>query len=84
MKVGLKVEKRNYDKVYEIEVDAEPSIKLLDDVYTVFNINHPDDFHNRSMSMGDLMIINDDKIYYVDRVGYTELKENNDGTYSKI
>ena len=60
-----------YDKVYTDYVEDNIT---LDDIFEKFNINRPDDFYGHSLSVSDLIIINN-KIFYVDSFGFVLLEE---------
>ncbi|MGN8921632.1 YodL domain-containing protein [Lachnospiraceae bacterium HCP28S3_F9] len=48
----------------------------LDELYSIFNQNHPDDFKGHSMSVSDVVIVNRDgdiKAFYVDSFGFADL-----------
>lgn len=60
-----------YNKVYTDYVD---DCITLDDIFEKFNINRPDDFYGHSLSVSDLIVINN-KIFYVDRFGFVLLEE---------
>lgn len=60
-----------YDKVYTDYVEDNIT---LDDIFEKFNINRPDDFYGHSLSVSDLIVINN-KIFYVDRFGFVLLEE---------
>lgn len=76
---GDKVDFNNYDKVYEGSNSVLPSnngepASKLEAVFQKFNIDHPDDFKGHSLSVSDVVIM-DEKAYYVDSVGFKPLKE---------
>lgn len=59
------IEPQIYDKVFEGEVDCE----TLEDVFRKFNLNHPEGYTGRSLSVSDVVeVINDDSsiFYYCD------------------
>lgn len=62
-----------YDKVYTAKLEN----KTLEDIYMEFNIHHPQDFLGHSLSVSDVIAIeNPDRTitaYYVDSVGFQEL-----------
>ena len=60
-----------YDKVYSCTFPKETT---LDDMYRIFNIEHPADYKTRSLSVSDVLQVND-KFYYVDSIGYAELTD---------
>lgn len=61
-----------YDKVYEGTVEAE----TLEDVYYIFNVRHPADYRNRSLSMSDVVEVKTDAeshFYFCDTVGFRRI-----------
>ena len=65
-----KVEKSNYVKVYEGEVySANP----LEKIYEKFNCEIPEDFKGRSLSMSDVVVLNN-KAFYCDAFGWEEIE----------
>ena len=74
-KNGGKVERDNYNLVYEAELKPGTT---LDDLYYQFNMEHPADFRGHSMSVSDIVVLHqgdEDKAFYVDRFGFTEVPE---------
>ena len=74
-KEGGKVERDNYNLVYEAELKPGTT---LDDLYYQFNMEHPADFRGHSMSVSDIVVLHqgdEDKAFYVDRFGFTEVPE---------
>ncbi|MDE7302686.1 MAG: DUF3849 domain-containing protein, partial [Oscillospiraceae bacterium] len=77
--LGQKPEFSNYDKVYEgnmstVNVRGDTVGDKLEAVFVKFNINRPEDFTGHSLSVSDVVVM-DDKAYYVDKVGFQPLKE---------
>lgn len=62
-----------YDKVFEGEVDC----KTLEDVYQMFNSNHPQGYKARSLSKSDIVeIITEDRVsefHFCDTFGFKEV-----------
>lgn len=63
-----------YDKVYEGNFDFES----LEDVYRKFNLDHPEDYRARSLSVSDVVAISDsDKVkvgfYFCNDIGFKEV-----------
>ena len=63
-----------YDKVFEGEVDC----KSLEDVFKIFNLDHPDNYKGRSLSVSDVVAINDRNevepgFYFCDDIGYKKV-----------
>ena len=74
-KEGGKVDRDNYNLVYEEELKPGTT---LDDLYYQFNMEHPADFRGHSMSVSDIVVLHqgdEDKAFYVDRFGFTEVPE---------
>ena len=66
-----------YKVVYEIDdyqaktMDTR-DIVICDDIFTDFNIRRPEDFKGHSLSVSDIIQL-DDKYYYVDSFGFAEV-----------
>lgn len=78
-KHGLKPDFKNYDKVYTGDVSILPVNSgtmgaKLEAVFEKFNIDHPADFKGHSLSVSDVVVM-DDKAYYVDSFGFKPLEE---------
>jgi len=63
-----------YDCVFDGEVDCH----TLEDAYRKFNLDHPEDYRGRSMSMSDIVEIIDSEttekgFYYCDTVGFKKV-----------
>ena len=74
-KEGNEVERDNYVLIYEAALKPGAS---LDDLYYEFNMQHPKDFRGHSMSVSDIVVLhkgNEDKAFYVDTFGFTEVPE---------
>ena len=70
-----KVNPEIYDLVYESNVDC----KNLEDVYAMFNLNHPEDFRGHSLSVSDIVEVNNGKsvadgFYFCDSFGFQKVK----------
>lgn len=62
-----------YREVYEMSnVPAKANELILSDLWEMFNIDLPDDYEGRSMSVSDVVEIGD-KRYYCDSIGWVEL-----------
>ena len=63
-----------YDKVYEAPTDTETD--SLEKIYMKFNINHPSDFLGHSLSMSDVVVLNDHgqrTAWYCDTIGFRQI-----------
>lgn len=73
----------DYDRVYkgklsEIGVNAENKDDILNNIYTKFNTDHPEDFKGHSLSVSDIVVLHKDGIdtaHYVDDIGFKDVPE---------
>ena len=63
---------KDYTLTYEGEIEVEDINKTLEDLFTKFNIERPEDFKGHSLSVSDIIEL-DGKYYYCDNVGWTEI-----------
>lgn len=71
----IPVDIKNYEKVYSGELVPNTT---LENLYTEFNIYRPDDFCGHSMSVSDLVILNQDGVknaYFCDSIGFLNVTE---------
>ena len=68
-----KIDLKDYEVVYEGELDCQEIQNALEELFKIFNIKIPEDFKGCSMSISDIVEI-DGKNYYCDFVGWEELK----------
>ena len=66
---------KDYYVVYigELNDSKKEDDEILNELFEIFNINHPEDYHARSLSVGDVVqIIRGDiiKYYYCDMIGW--------------
>lgn len=72
---GMEITAEDYKCVYSGILHDSVS---LDELYSIFNQNHPADFKGHSMSVSDVVIVNRDgdmKAYYVDSFGFADLPD---------
>ena len=63
-----------YDKVYEAPVTSDTD--TLDKLYVKFNIRHPADYMGRSLSVSDVVVLNENgkrTAWFCDTVGFREV-----------
>ncbi len=76
-KKGIEPQYENYDLVYTGALNREGSqIEKLEDLYRIFNIEHPQDFTGHSLSISDIVALKQAGVvsyHYVDSIGYKEL-----------
>ena len=74
-KKGMTVARADYDLIYAAPLTDKDT---LEGIYERFNIQHPADFTGHSLSVSDVVVLNDGstvKAYYVDSIGFAELPE---------
>ena len=65
----------DYNMVYEYDTDDKlVDMEYLNSIYTKFNINRPEDFKEHSLSIGDLIVIDDNQFWFVDSFGFTNFE----------
>ena len=72
---GHTIDRANYELVYTAPLSAETS---LEDIFTRFNIDHPQDFQGHSLSVSDIVVLHqngENTAHYVDSIGYKEVPE---------
>ena len=79
-KKGITPDRDNYTLVYTFPVnpeDLQDKISFLNDVYHKFNTDHPKDFEGHSLSVSDVVVIQQNgelSAHFVDSWGYKELE----------
>ena len=72
---GVAISRENYDLVYTAPLEEGTT---LEDIYTRFNIDHPEDFRGHSLSVSDVVVLHqngENSCYFVDSFGYKEVPE---------
>lgn len=72
---GHTVDPANYALIYTASLTPETS---LEDIFTRFNIDHPEDFTGHSFSVSDVVVLHQNgktTAHYVDSVGYRQVPE---------
>lgn len=72
-----KVHPEYYDKTYEgnLETSKTDIIDILEELFCLLNVNHPEDYKGRSLSVSDIILIND-HYYYCDIYNWVEIEFN--------
>ena len=76
---GITVQRSYYDQVYAAPMDFEAGKDAqdhLNDLYFLFNCDHPQDFRGHSLSVSDIVALKRDgqvSCHYVDRWGFKEI-----------
>ncbi|MDL2301017.1 ssDNA-binding domain-containing protein [Lachnospiraceae bacterium OttesenSCG-928-D06] len=71
---GIAVDRDNYELVYAASLGGMG----LEDIYTKFNIDHPEDFTGHSLSVSDVVVLHQNgqsSSHYVDSIGYQEVPD---------
>ena len=65
---------QDYEVMYEgtIDDEGEGPLYALDSIFTKFNIDRPEDFHGHSLSVSDIVQL-DNKFYYCNPIGWKRL-----------
>ena len=74
-KKGMTVARADYDLIYAAPLTDKDT---LEEIYERINIQRPADFTGHSLSVSDVVVINDGesvKAYYVDSIGFAELPD---------
>ena len=76
---GKRPDFSKYEKTYESDISkmsirGETVGSKLEAIFVKFNLDRPDDFKGRSLSVSDVVVMNN-KAYYVDPKGFQPLKE---------
>ena len=81
-KYNLSFDKNNYEEVYGGYVSdiSRSQVKgvILDNIYTKFNIDRPEDFRGHSLSVGDVIVLEDNNVssaFYVDSYGMVDVTD---------
>lgn len=77
LKKGIKPNYKMYKSIYTGNIDnseTDDIRKLVEDIYTKFNLDIPKDFHGHSLSVSDVVDI-DGRAFYIDMIGSVELED---------
>ena len=67
------VDFNDYQLVYQGEIECQDNIDdVLEEIFRIFNIEHPSDYRGHSLSTGDIVEVNGTK-YYCDSYGWKQL-----------
>jgi hypothetical protein len=64
----------DYEVVYEGEIEGTHPEVVLDRLFEIFNIKHPEDYRGHSLSVSDVVEL-DGVDYYCDSIGWVNLSE---------
>lgn len=77
---GQTIDGKNYSLVYQGKLNPENQStgEILESLYELFNLYHPDDFRGHSLSVSDVIVLRKDgrdQAYYVDAFGFKQVPE---------
>ncbi len=52
------ISKSDYNLVYSGEIPTQDNVRLLDQLFYIFNNNRPTDYHGHSLSISDVVVLN--------------------------
>ena len=66
--------KESYNKVYYGEITKDLSNDdILEKIFCIFNMHHPEDFKGHSLSVGDIVVL-DEQAYICDICGWNKIE----------
>ena len=68
----INFKERGYKQIYSACLKSEEE-QILEDLYYIFNVNHPKDYKGRSLSVSDIVKV-DEQYYYCDSFGWKRIK----------
>jgi hypothetical protein len=80
------VDLSKYEVIYagECADDGQDQV-ILEGLFQTFNIAHPEDFRAASMSVGDIVMLGNARLWFCDSVGWVALTgENAPVAYSRV
>jgi len=70
--ISLENKALKYEFIYKKEYPQMEVYSLLNKVFEDFNMNHPADFKGHSLSVSDIVVV-DDEVYFCDSFGWKKL-----------
>ena len=71
---GEAAKPENYDLVYTGSLDDSEDSNKLEAIYTKFNLDRPEDFKGHSLSVSDIIVMNNEA-HYVDSYGFVDVSD---------
>lgn len=68
---GVKFEA--YETVYTGQITGNDPNEILEKLYVMFNLHHPEDYTGRSLSVSDLVALEDTGTYFCDSIGWKQI-----------
>lgn len=63
----------DYKTVYTGEIAGSDPAEILEKLYEIFNLLRPEDFHGHSLSVSDLVVLEDTGTYFCDSFGWKQI-----------
>lgn len=78
-KSGRKIKRADDEEVYDGICLGENNLESAESIYAYLNTHKPEDYHARTFSMGDIIVLSDEdrneKAYFCDTFGFVEVPE---------
>lgn len=68
---GVKI--HDYESIYTGYIAGNDPVEVLEKIYIKFNLNHPSDYKGRSLSVSDLVALEDTGTYFCDSFGWKKI-----------
>lgn len=68
---GVKI--HEYKSIYTGYIPGNDPHEILEKLYIMFNVNHPSDYRGRSLSVSDLVALEDTGTYFCDSFGWKQI-----------
>ena len=71
----------HYEEVYDDQMPYDGNSafcdldSFLESIFVMFNMDRPDDFKGHSLSVSDLIELEDGSVFYVERFGFEKVSE---------
>lgn len=63
----------------KLDLQADTDYEYLEKIFEIFNIDHPDDYKASSLSVSDIVVLDNKYHYYCDSTGWKLLREEEIG-----
>jgi hypothetical protein len=64
-------------ELYKLVYDGQPGTEELEDIFRIFNLEHPEGYTGRSLSVSDIVELYDDtgsSFFFCDTLGFLEIQ----------
>lgn len=75
MELDLPIKKAHYMMVWAATEEGSEDVDVLEALYERFNIYAPIDYRGRMMSVSDIVVLDGNRAYYCDSIGWSRVKE---------